>query len=158
MASVILAILYSLQAAFSAYNLYLASIAIQKLQKYEEKSKTAAKYSNIAENQLYKTRTTQASGTLAVLCSFISSFFLVIYPLASSELSTLLKLGVAGLNVVALGGAWKHVGDFWNGKAKLPLPKVGDYNDAIGITQEMKLNMTYLIASWTVAGFLGLLL
>lgn len=158
MASAILTILHFLQAAFSAYNLYLASIAIPKLQKYEETSKTAAKYSNIAENQLHKTRTTQASGTLAVLFSFISSVSLVVYPIVTSKVPTLAKLGVAGLNVVVLGGAWKHVSDFWSGKAKLPLPKAGDYNDAISITQEMKLNMSYLIGSWAVVGFLGLLL
>ena len=53
-------------ASFSAYTLYLSSIAIQNLQKYEETSKKAAKYSNTAEQQLHKTRTTQASGVLSV--------------------------------------------------------------------------------------------
>jgi hypothetical protein len=66
MVSALLAILHALQAAFGAYNLYLSSISIRNLQKYEERSKQAAKYSNIAEHQLYKTRTTQASGAIAV--------------------------------------------------------------------------------------------
>lgn len=59
-------VIYGAQAAFSAYNLYLASTSISNLMGYEEKSKKAAEYSNIAEHQLHKTRTTQASGTIAV--------------------------------------------------------------------------------------------
>jgi hypothetical protein len=66
MISRIIILIHIVQASFSAYNLYLASIAISKLQKYEGTSKKAAKYSTIAENQLHKTRTTQACGTLAV--------------------------------------------------------------------------------------------
>jgi len=66
MASAITIILHALQAAFSAYNLYLASIPITKLREYEETSEKAAKYSNIAADQLHKTRMTQASGTAAV--------------------------------------------------------------------------------------------
>jgi len=67
MARALFAILHALQAAFSAYTLSLSSISIRNLQKYEETSKKAAKYSNIAEHQLHKTRTTQASGALAVI-------------------------------------------------------------------------------------------
>lgn len=70
MTSTMTTLINGFQAAFSAYNLYLASISITNLQKYEEKSKKAAKYSNIAENQLHKTRTTQASGTIAVSSNF----------------------------------------------------------------------------------------
>ena len=66
-----LSILYAFQAAYSGYNLYLASISISNLQEYEEASKKAAKYLNIAENQLHKTRVTQASGTIAVCLSIL---------------------------------------------------------------------------------------
>jgi hypothetical protein len=65
---------------------------------------------------------------------------------------------VAGANVVALEMARQHVGAFWKGKAKMPLPGVGEYNDAITKTQEVKLNMAYLIASWAAVGILGLVL
>jgi hypothetical protein len=74
MVSAIITITHAIQAAFSGYNLYLTSIAIPKLQKYEDASKKAAKFSNIAETQLYKTRTTQASGTLAVRPMCFPSF------------------------------------------------------------------------------------
>jgi len=83
---------------------------------------------------------------------------LVIYPIVSSKVSVLAKVGIAVLNVAVLGAAKKHVSDFWKGKAKLPLPKVGDYNDAIGITQGVNLNTRYLIASWVLVGVLGLVL
>jgi len=61
-------------------------------------------------------------------------------------------------NVAALEAARQHVGAFWKGKAKVPLPGVGEYNDAIGKTQEVKLNMAYLVASWVAVGVLGLVL
>ena len=66
MKSAILTLVHASQAAFGIYNLYLASISISNLQGYEDMSKKAAKYSNTAEQQLHKTRTTQASGTIAV--------------------------------------------------------------------------------------------
>ena len=66
MKSAILSVIHASQAAFGIYNLYLASISISNLQGYEDMSKKAAKYSNTAEQQLHKTRTTQASGTISV--------------------------------------------------------------------------------------------
>lgn len=69
-----------------------------------------------------------------------------------------MKLALAGVNVAALSAAWQHVGSFWKRKAKLPLPKTGEYNEAIGKTQEIHLNITYLIASWIALAFLGLML
>jgi hypothetical protein len=66
MATALLSILHALQASFSAYTLYLSSISIRNLQKYEETSKKVAKYSSNVEQQLHKTRTTQASGALSV--------------------------------------------------------------------------------------------
>jgi len=66
MATALLSLLHALLASFSAYTLYLSTTAIRHLQKYESTSKTAAKYSNTAEHQLHKTRTTQASGALSV--------------------------------------------------------------------------------------------
>lgn len=54
------------QIAFTAYNLYLSSITIPKLLSYEDKAVKAAKYSSIAEDQLFKTRTTQAASVGSV--------------------------------------------------------------------------------------------
>ncbi|PMD13409.1 hypothetical protein NA56DRAFT_612084 [Hyaloscypha hepaticicola] len=158
MATTLLSLLHALQASFSAYTLYLSSTAIQNLQKYEETSKKAAKYSNTAEHQLHKTRTTQASGALSVLLSCLCSAFLAIYPLFSGRVGTIKGLLVVGTNVAVLEMARQHVSAFWKDKAKMPLPGVGEYNDAITKTQEVKLNMAYLIASWAGVGVLSLVL
>ena len=64
--SAFLPLLHAPQACLSAYVVYLSSIAVPKLQQYEEKSEKAAQYSNAAEHQLHKTRTTQTSGALTV--------------------------------------------------------------------------------------------
>ncbi|KAE8454411.1 hypothetical protein EG329_000033 [Mollisiaceae sp. DMI_Dod_QoI] len=153
MASVLLILLHILQAAFAGYNLYLASISIRNLRQYEDTAQKAAKYSNIAESQLWKTRYTQASMTIAVLFSFLSSSFIIL-----GSKGKIAGLAIAGCNVAALVAAWQHVGSFWTGKAKIPLPKTGEYNEAIGKTQEIRLNMSYLITSWAALGFLGLVL
>lgn len=71
--TIILRVLYVSQHLYAAYNLYLSQIAIQKLRLYEEMSEKAAKWSNEAERQLHKTRTTQASLAASVRISF---FFL----------------------------------------------------------------------------------
>lgn len=56
--------------------------------------------------------------------------------------------GAAVLNIVVLTAAWKHVGDFWGHKTKVPLPGVGDYNEAVSMTNRERDNMTYLAGSW----------
>jgi len=66
-----LLIVYLIQAGFSGYNLYLSSISIRNLQKYEEKSEKAAEWSRTAADQLHRTRTTQAAAAGAV--GFLSS-------------------------------------------------------------------------------------
>jgi hypothetical protein len=75
----LLTLLHAAQAAYSGWNLYLASISISNLQKYEKTSEKAAQYSNNAADQLYKTRTTQASLALSV-CPFLIPFPLRLYP------------------------------------------------------------------------------
>lgn len=48
---------------FGVVNSY---VAITKLRGYEDTTKKLAKWSSVVENELHKTRTTQASGALAV--------------------------------------------------------------------------------------------
>jgi len=59
-------LIHAAQAATSAYGLYCVYVSGTNLQKYEDKTERAAKYSNTAEHQLHKTRVTQASGGAAV--------------------------------------------------------------------------------------------
>jgi hypothetical protein len=59
-------LLHAVEIGVSGYALYHASIAIPNLQKYESKSKKAAKYLDTAARELHRTRTTQTAGTVAV--------------------------------------------------------------------------------------------
>lgn len=54
------------QACLCGYTGFLSYTAIQKLLLYEERTEQAAQYSHTAADQLHKTRTTQASGAVAV--------------------------------------------------------------------------------------------
>ena len=62
----LLALPHAAQALLSCYGLYHSYQCIMKLRQYEERSEKAAKYSKTAAEQLYKTRTTQASAAIAV--------------------------------------------------------------------------------------------
>lgn len=62
----VLSSLYACQSALGAYGLWLSLTSISRIQQYESQTKTAAKWSAGAEQQLYKARTTQTSGALTV--------------------------------------------------------------------------------------------
>jgi len=90
-----------------------------------------------------------------MILTLLSSFSLLAYPYFSAggvKLPGIATPVVAVLNVAALVMARKHVGGFWKGKAKVPAPGVGDYNDAITNTMELRLNMMYLAMSWVFSG------
>lgn len=57
---------HSVLIGLSLYGAVCSYVAITKLQGYEETTKKLAKWSSVVEQELYKTRTTQASGALAV--------------------------------------------------------------------------------------------
>ncbi|KAL3419884.1 hypothetical protein PVAG01_08383 [Phlyctema vagabunda] len=153
MASGILSVLHTVQSTFAAYNLYVGTQTVSNLLEYEEKSKKAAEYSNVAENQLYKTRTTQATSIASVLLTFVSSAYLIFSNKSkSSELVTM------AINLAVLTLARQYIGNFWDGKAKVPLPGVGKFNDAISMTKEVRLNMLYLAGTWLASGLVSLAL
>jgi hypothetical protein len=64
--SVLLEIFHALQACGAMLAGLFSAMAIYNLQQWEPQTQTAAKYSNMAAQQLQKTRTTQASGAIAV--------------------------------------------------------------------------------------------
>ncbi|KAI9640464.1 hypothetical protein NHQ30_011210 [Ciborinia camelliae] len=140
------------QMVFTGYNLYLSSIAIPKLLKYEDTAVKAAQYSNLAEDQLFKTRTTQAASVGALVLTFItaSTFLLVTY-----THSTIFAL--SNVNLAVLLVTRNYVGDFWKSKPKLPIPGTGDFHDAMGLTSRVRANQLFLAMSWVVYGVVGLL-
>ena len=60
------ALLNCSQVALSSFALYYSVVSIRKLQRYEDATQRAAQYSNTAEEQLNRTRTTQGAGAIAV--------------------------------------------------------------------------------------------
>ncbi|PQE10680.1 methyltransferase domain-containing protein [Rutstroemia sp. NJR-2017a BBW] len=146
------------QLSLTTYTLYLSSLAIPKLLSYEDKAKTASKYSNIAEEQLFKTRATQAAsvGSLTpnqkLLLTLLSTSSILF---TNTPRSTTLAL--AGVNVVVLLGVREYVGNFWNSKPKVPLPGTGDYNDAVGLTGKIRERQGWLVAGWGVMGVVAML-
>lgn len=61
-----LRLMHVCQVAISAYGGVQSYVAITNLQNYEQTAKKLAEWSSEAERQLKKTRTTQASGAIAV--------------------------------------------------------------------------------------------
>ncbi|QSZ32103.1 hypothetical protein DSL72_001672 [Monilinia vaccinii-corymbosi] len=148
----ILSLIGTGQIAFTAYNLYLSSIAIPKLLSYEDKAVKAAKYSNIAKGQLFKTRSTQAASVGSLLLTLLTATPFLLFRYASTTIFALSTVNLAILLVTR-----EYVGDFWRGKAKVPIPGTGDLNDAIGLTNEVGENQLFLAVSWVAYGVLGLL-
>ncbi|GAB7339697.1 hypothetical protein MBLNU457_6270t1 [Dothideomycetes sp. NU457] len=138
------------QSLVSLYGLAVSYFSITNLQKYEEKSEKAAKYSGTAEHQLHKTRTTQASGALSILASLLLSFILA--TVSFTKVTTVvLNLAMAGIAVAA----HMHVKDFWHAKAKVPF--VDGYNEGISRSQEIIKILALLSGSWGVTAILGLI-
>ncbi|CZT48369.1 uncharacterized protein RSE6_09053 [Rhynchosporium secalis] len=153
MKSAILSVVHVVQVAFGIYNLYLAADSINKLLGYEDMSKKAAKYSKTAEKQLHMTRSTQASGTIAkqlLISTLSAAYMLVTLPPIGNQ-------GMAGLNMLALVLARKHVGNFWSDKPRVPVPGAGDFNEAAKKTQEVMMNLAIFAATWFVVGGVDLL-
>ena len=86
---------------------------------------------------------------MQIASTFLSSIAMMVYS------GKFVGVAVALANIGVLIAAREHVGNFWRGKTKLPIPGVGDYNEAIGKTNEVRLNMLYLVASWIAVGLLG---
>ncbi|RYN42657.1 hypothetical protein AA0112_g1583 [Alternaria arborescens] len=138
-----------LTSAISAYGLYLSYQNITRLQQYEEKSEKAAEWSNTAAQRLHKTRSTQTSGTVTLLLSFLTSTALVIIPsLATTKL--LICAGVA--NAAAAYLSRVHMANFWNDKNQTKIPFVEKFNEAIRGSELVVLLLGTLSLAWAVAG------
>lgn len=152
------------QATASVYSGLLSAMAIYNLQKGEDRTEQAAQYSNLAANQLHKTRTTQTSGVLAVrvnsqiksrsrkLTSWpmqtLSSLASAVYLAATQESDsrTTMLLLISTVNSLGLALAYNHLTNFWRGKAKVPL--MTDYNDGVTASNRLRYFLAGLSASW----------
>jgi hypothetical protein len=171
-------LLHLVQAALSTYGLYNSYLAITNLQTYEETTKRLAKYSDEVGKQLQQTRTTQATGALAVryhavyriekavqatniqqiLLSTLTSTALTFI---TSSLPSWMLFGSSPLLILTLVFARRYVKSYWapsDGKnvgIRIPLPKAGDYNRAEQATEQLLQVLQWLEWSWVGTAFAG---
>ncbi|KAI0467369.1 hypothetical protein F4859DRAFT_240086 [Xylaria cf. heliscus] len=157
----LLKLLHVAQIVIAAYGAMQCQVAISKLLEYEDAIKKLASISSEAERQLHKTRTTQASGAVAILASFVVSVLLASDGASYGFLVRYLASPVMALAVFA---ARAHLWHFWagnGGKAvtsnKIPLPKMGAYNDALERTQNLLKTLGWLATSWVASSALALI-
>jgi hypothetical protein len=89
------------------------------------------------------------------LISTLTSSYLVFRNLTSS-VSHPYTPAITLVNIAALAAAGIHAGNFWNHKAKIPLPGVGDYNDAITLTERQVMNLRVVVVGWVGSFVLGM--
>ncbi|KAF1936500.1 hypothetical protein EJ02DRAFT_358985 [Clathrospora elynae] len=135
--------------ALSAYGLYLSYQNITRLQQYEKQSEKAAEWSNTAAQRLHKTRTTQTSGTVTLLLSFLAASALVLFPSSASP-TVLLATSVASAAATFLSRT--HMANFWNESKQTRIPFVEKFNEAIRGSEKVVLVLGTLSIGWTVAG------
>ncbi|KAI8946513.1 hypothetical protein F4801DRAFT_593292 [Xylaria longipes] len=148
----LLKLIHVAQIVIAAYGAMQSQVAISKLLEYKDATKKLAKISSEAGRQLHKTRTTQASCAVAILVSFLVSVLLTTGGASSGFLVRYLASPVMALAVFA---ARTHLQGFWAGKGgkavttnKIPLPKMGPYNEALGRTQKSLEFLGWLTISW----------
>ncbi|KAH8668920.1 hypothetical protein BX600DRAFT_460962 [Xylariales sp. PMI_506] len=140
------------QAALAGYGANQSYEAIWRLQKYESTSEKLAQYSSEAARQLHKTRTTQTAGVLAMLASLVVSLFLAFQ---GSSYSLLVRYLASPAMVGAVSAARMYIQDYWvrgsDGQTvgvRVPLPKMGEFNEAQAHTEELLKVMSALVMSW----------
>lgn len=139
-------------AALSGYGLYLSYQNITRLQKYEEQSEKAAKWSNTVADRLHQTRTTQTSGTLTLLISFLST----VYLLLPTTTHKFIFVSAALLNAAVLFASSKHMSDFWNDSKQVQVPFVEKFNEAIKGSETVVRLLVLIASGWAGAGALWL--
>ncbi|CAO2653315.1 Nn.00g027260.m01.CDS01 [Neocucurbitaria sp. VM-36] len=134
-----------LTSALSTYGLYLSYQNITRLQQYEKQSEKAAEWSNTAAQRLHKTRTTQTSGTVTLLISFLTSTTLLLFPHRASA-TVLVTASLA--NTVILYLSRTHMANFWNESNQTRVPFVEKFNEAVRGSEKVVWILGTLSFSW----------
>ncbi|MCJ1460649.1 hypothetical protein MMC28_011031, partial [Mycoblastus sanguinarius] len=129
MASLLTTLLAIPLAILSVYAGQKSYIAINSLSSDKDRAERAAKYSDKAARELWRTRLTQASGAATVLFSLISSFAIIFLSTASGLLSI--------FNVAASAAAYMYISGFWKAKAEVPFI-AREYNEAIRKSNDLR--------------------
>ncbi|KAF1834778.1 hypothetical protein BDW02DRAFT_322286 [Decorospora gaudefroyi] len=135
--------------ALSAYALTLSYENITRLRHYEEKSEKAAEWSNTAAHKLHKTRTTQASGTVTLILSLLTSTALIFLPSYATPRAI---ITASAVNAAALYASRTHMARFWNESKQAKVPFVDKFNEAIRGSEKVVLLLGTLSQAWAVTG------
>ncbi|KAH7070631.1 hypothetical protein BKA63DRAFT_420491 [Paraphoma chrysanthemicola] len=135
--------------ALSGYGLFLSYQNITRLQQYEKQSEKAAEWSNTAAHRLHKTRTTQASGTISLLISFVTPLVLLS---TSHGSSPTVLIAASAANTIMLLFTRTHMANFWNEKVQTRVPFVQKFNDAIRGSEQVVWLLGALSTSWALSG------
>ncbi|KAL8800847.1 MAG: hypothetical protein Q9182_004867 [Xanthomendoza sp. 2 TL-2023] len=140
----------------SAVSLYAAQksyIAITNLQRYEERSEKAAKHSETAAHELYKTRITQGSSAVVIALSLLASVSILLRALFGSPNSPAWEYASTPLMLVAIAAAFVHNQNYWKAKAKVPF--VGCFNEGVQKSKEIRQLLIVLGLAWGAIGVYG---
>ncbi|KAK5690684.1 hypothetical protein LTR17_025878 [Elasticomyces elasticus] len=151
--------MYACQAVVCCYGGFQSYYAITNLQKYEKMSQKLAEWSDTAKEHLNRTRTTQTTGALAVLASFITATTLAI---GNPYLPTWLRFSASPTMLVAVLFARGHIKNYWNPQDKkeggMKVPAVSNlesYNTAQHQTEELLQTLEYLEYGWVATSFIA---
>ncbi|KAI0975504.1 hypothetical protein F4678DRAFT_272311 [Xylaria arbuscula] len=154
----LLKLIHVAQLAIAAYGAMQCQVAISRLLEYEDATKKLAKVSSEAERQLHKTRTTQGAGAIAILVSFAASGLLLT---SGSSYGVLVRYLASPAMALSVFAARTYLQDFWAGKGgkavtdnKVPLPKMGGYNEALERTEKSLEVLGWLTISWAASSAL----
>ncbi|KAI1748671.1 hypothetical protein F4782DRAFT_516371 [Xylaria castorea] len=157
----LLKLVHVAQIVIAAYGAMQSQAAISKLLEYEDATKKLAKISSEADRQLHKTRTTQASGAVAILVSFVVS---VLLTTGGASYGFLVRYLASPVMAGAVFAARAYLQGFWTGKSgktvtanKIPLPKMGAYNEALERTQKSLEVLGWLTMGWVASSALALI-
>ncbi|KAI1348083.1 hypothetical protein F5Y01DRAFT_228864 [Xylaria sp. FL0043] len=157
----LLKLIHLAQIVIAAYGAMQCQVAITRLLDYEDATKKLAKVSSEAERQLHKTRKTQAAGAIATLVSFAVSVLLVT---GGASYGMLVRYLASPVMALAVSAAKSYLRDFWTGKGakpvtanKVPLPKMGGYNEALEKTQKVLEVLDWLTIGWAASSALALI-
>ncbi|RYO98223.1 hypothetical protein DL764_007151 [Monosporascus ibericus] len=155
---ILMQLIHLTQVALAGYGALHSYGAITNLRTYESTAEKAARYSNEAERQLHETRTTQGAGAAALAASLGAALHLL---LNGSAFQGGLR---AAVMMAVVAAARAHGRGFWGpprgeGRTageKVPLPKMGRYNEAQSHTEEILKVLDWTTYSWIVAAMVGI--
>ncbi|KPI39826.1 uncharacterized protein AB675_3343 [Cyphellophora attinorum] len=131
--------------ALALYEATLSYRAIVRLRTYESASETAAQYSQMAADKLWRTRTTQGAAAVSILLSIGTSLYTLFLGGSSAVLNT-----VTAVSAVA---AWFHFSPFW--QEQVTIPGVYTWNEAVEASNTLRPMLLGQAGLWLMISLLS---